>query len=76
MIIWDIKQTAEFLNYKHSHIRKLANDGCIPACKVGGEWRFCKESLETFIHEQMMNNCKKEAIEIPYVSVRRKQLKK
>ena len=74
MSLWDIKQASEFLNYKGSHVRKLANAGAIPACKVGGEWRFSRETLESFIHEQMKNNYKIQAFGVPYVSARRKRI--
>lgn len=74
MSLWDVKQAAEFLNYKSTHIRKLANNGAIPACKLGGEWRFSKEALEEFINEQMKNNYKIQVFGVPYVSARRKRI--
>ncbi len=44
--ILDIKDTAKYLRIPVSTIYRLAQDGKIPAVKVGKHWRFLKKDLQ------------------------------
>jgi excisionase family DNA binding protein len=44
--ILDIKDVANYLRLPVSTIYKLAQDGRIPAVKVGKHWRFLKKDLQ------------------------------
>lgn len=43
-----LKETAQILNVKYRHVHKMANDGKIPAYKIGRIWRVNSEELEKF----------------------------
>jgi len=44
--ILDIKDVANYLRIPVSTIYKLAQDGRVPAVKVGKHWRFLKKDLQ------------------------------
>ena len=44
--ILDIKDTANYLRLPVSTIYRLAQDGKLPAVKVGKHWRFLKKNLQ------------------------------
>ncbi len=46
MDILNIKEVADYLRLPVSTIYKLAQDGRIPAVKVGKHWRFLKKDLQ------------------------------
>ncbi len=50
--ILTIKQVSEFLQVNERTIYKLAKSGDIPSFKVGGQWRFKKEDINTWIEEK------------------------
>ena len=44
--ILNIKEVADFLRVPVSTVYKLAQDGKVPAVKVGKHWRFLRRDLE------------------------------
>lgn len=44
--ILDIQEVAHYLRMPVSTIYKLAQDGRVPAVKVGKHWRFLKKNLQ------------------------------
>jgi excisionase family DNA binding protein len=65
--ILNIKEVANFLRIPVSTIYKLAQDGKVPAIKVGKHWRFMKKDLELLFEqkrpENLQNNVGKETQE-------------
>ena len=47
-----IKQVAEFLNLAEKTVYRMANDGEIPAFKIGGSWRFKRSEVEEWLEQQ------------------------
>ena len=45
------REAAEYLNIHVQTIYRLAKNGMIPVCKVGGHWRFSKASLDDWVSE-------------------------
>ena len=50
--ILTIKDVADFLRVPVSSVYKLAQDGKIPAIKVGKHWRFLKIDLEHLFEQK------------------------
>ena len=50
-----IKETAEYLRLNYMTVYKLAQKGSIPASKVGGNWRFKKETIDNWLTRQTMS---------------------
>lgn len=50
--ILTIKEVAGYLKVNERTVYRLAVSGDIPAFKVGGSWRFRKETLEQWIEQQ------------------------
>jgi excisionase family DNA binding protein len=50
--VMTLEEVAEFLRVHASTIYRLLKKGSIPAFKLGGEWRFNKESIEQWISER------------------------
>ncbi|MDD4956771.1 MAG: helix-turn-helix domain-containing protein [Candidatus Omnitrophica bacterium] len=50
-----VKDVAEYLKMKTVTIYKHAQDGKIPAFKVGSTWRFKKETIDKWIEDQEKN---------------------
>ena len=44
--IFNIKEVSDYLKIPVSTVYKLAQDGRVPAIKVGKHWRFKKKELE------------------------------
>ena len=44
-----LEQIAEYLQMSTSSIYKMAQDGKIPAYKVGRQWRFKKEDVDRWV---------------------------
>jgi excisionase family DNA binding protein len=63
--ILDIKDVANYLRIPVSTIYKLAQDGRVPAVKVGKHWRFLKKDLQLLFvqkgggHSQIPENKEK-----------------
>ena len=49
--VMTVKETAEFLRLAITTVYKLANEGNIPARKVGGSWRFSRRALDDWLRE-------------------------
>lgn len=47
-----IFEAAEYLGISVFSLRKLARDKRIPSGKVGRQWRFRKEDLDSFLQSQ------------------------
>jgi excisionase family DNA binding protein len=50
--ILNIKEVANYLRVPVSTIYRLAQDGKIPAVKVGKHWRFLKEDLKLLFNQK------------------------
>jgi excisionase family DNA binding protein len=63
--ILDIKDAASYLRMPVSTIYRLAQDGRVPAVKVGKHWRFLKKNLQLLFaqkeeeHSQIPEDCQK-----------------
>jgi excisionase family DNA binding protein len=53
--ILTIAEAAQYLRISLSSLYKLAQDGKIPAQKVGKHWRFHKQTLTNWIGEGNLN---------------------
>lgn len=47
-----LEQIAEYLQMSSSSIYKMAQAGRIPAYKVGRQWRFKKEEIDSWVEKQ------------------------
>lgn len=47
-----IFEAAQYLGISVFSLRKLARERRVPAGKVGRQWRFRKEDLDSFLREQ------------------------
>ena len=47
-----VEEVAEYLKMKNATIYKHAQEGRIPAFKVGSKWRFKKETIDRWIEDQ------------------------
>lgn len=54
-----IKDVAEYLHVHTATIYKYAQQGKIPAFKIGSDWRFHKEYLDAWIDQRMTGNGRK-----------------
>ena len=50
--VMTIKEVANYLKMKTVTIYKHAQEGKIPAFKVGSKWRFKKETIDEWIRKQ------------------------
>ncbi len=53
--ILTIKEVADYLKVTERTLYRLAQEGKIPAFKVGGSWRFRRNDLDQWIREQTRN---------------------
>jgi excisionase family DNA binding protein len=51
--IMTIKEVADYLKINEKTIYKLAKEKRIPAFKVGGNWRFKKNTIDEWIEKNM-----------------------
>ena len=54
--ILTIKELADYLKVNERTLYKLTTDGSLPAFKVGGSWRFQRESIQKWIEQQTTQN--------------------
>ena len=54
----NIKEVADYLGVHTSTIYKYAQQGTIPAFKIGSDWRFSAKHIDQWIDEKMNNNGK------------------
>jgi len=47
----DIKEVADYLKIKEQTVYRLAQNGKIPALKIGGQWKVKKEHLDRMFDE-------------------------
>ena len=47
-----IKEAADYLKLNYMTVYKLARKGKLPASKIGGAWRFKRESLDNWVDKQ------------------------
>lgn len=47
--IMDIYQASKMLGVSRDTIYKMANEGTVPATKVGGSWRFTRSSIDAWL---------------------------
>jgi len=50
--ILTVKEVAEYLQVTERTLYRLAQEGKIPAFKVGNSWRFRREDLDQWIRDQ------------------------
>jgi excisionase family DNA binding protein len=48
-----VSETAAYLRMNRMTIYRLAQEGKIPAFKVGGSWRFDREGIDDWIAQQV-----------------------
>ena len=51
-VVFTLAEAAKFLRVKKTVLQKLADQGRIPARKVGEEWRFLRGALEAWLTGQ------------------------
>jgi excisionase family DNA binding protein len=56
--VMNIKEVANYLGVHTSTIYKYAQQGTIPAFKIGSDWRFSLRHIDLWIDEKMNNNGK------------------
>lgn len=49
----NVKQVAQYLQLKESTIYSWAQDGKIPAIKIGRTWRFRRADLDTWLERHL-----------------------
>ena len=54
--VMTIKEVAEYLHVHTATVYKYAQQGKLPAFKIGSDWRFHKEYIDRWIEEQMNGN--------------------
>lgn len=47
--VMTLEQTAKYLHLHPVTLRNKARKGLIPACKMGREWRFIREQLDSWL---------------------------
>ena len=52
-MLLNVKQVAEYLQLKESTIYSWAQDGKIPAIKIGRTWRFRRADLDTWLERHL-----------------------
>jgi excisionase family DNA binding protein len=50
--IMTVHDVATYLRLSEAKVYKLANEGCIPALRMGKAWRFKKELLDEWIRRE------------------------
>jgi len=56
--IMTVAEVARYLKLKPQTIYKWAQDGAIPAAKLGGEWRFKRSVIDAWIDEKIAESQK------------------
>ena len=56
--VMNIREVAGYLGVHTSTIYKYAQQGNIPAFKIGSDWRFSRKHINLWIDEKMNNNGK------------------
>ena len=57
-VLLNVKQVAEYLQLKESTIYSWAQDGKIPAIKIGRTWRFRRTDLDSWLERHLKGETK------------------
>ena len=52
-VLLNVKQVAQYLQLKESTIYSWAQDGKIPAIKIGRTWRFRRSDLDAWLERHL-----------------------
>lgn len=55
-VLLNVKQVAKYLQLKESTIYSWAQDGKIPAIKIGRTWRFRRADLEEWLEKHLQGD--------------------
>mgnify|MGYP001313556542 CR=1 FL=1 len=66
--VMTLKDVADYLRMNERTIAKLAQDGTIPGFKIASQWRFLRESIDTWFAQQVNRTTTEIAVERPKVS--------
>jgi len=58
----NVRQVAEYLQLNQTTIYAWAQQGKLPAIKLGRSWRFRRDDLEAWLDENMRGNHKSEEV--------------
>ncbi len=47
-----VHDLAEYLRLSEAKVYRMANEGLVPACRVGKSWRFSREKVEEWISRE------------------------
>ena len=56
MVIFNVREVAEYLRCSESSIRNLVRSNKIPYLRIGSKLNFNKEVIDIWIHNQEMQN--------------------
>jgi len=62
--VMTLAEMADFLKVGHKTLMRMAQDGEIPAAKVGGQWRFLREVIEDWLERRMQGVPKEELYQL------------
>lgn len=51
--IMTLREVAQYLGLHIMTVYKLTREGRVPAAKIGGQWRFKRDVLDTWLETQM-----------------------
>ncbi len=51
--IMTLREVAQYLGLHVMTVYKLTREGRVPAAKIGGQWRFKRDILESWLEAQM-----------------------
>jgi excisionase family DNA binding protein len=54
--VMTVREVAQYLNIHSMTLYKLVREGRIPAFKVGGQWRFRKKDLDSWVVSKTEKN--------------------
>jgi excisionase family DNA binding protein len=58
-VVMDIKDVAKYLDVSQMSIYRYAQEGKIPAFKIGGQWRFKRKSIDKWMEDKERFNTEK-----------------
>ena len=50
--IMTVHDVAEYLRLSEAKVYRMANEGCIPALRIGKTWRFKRELIDEWIRRE------------------------
>ena len=50
--IMTVHDVADYLRLSEAKVYKMANEGCLPALRMGKSWRFKKELIDEWIRKE------------------------